>query len=102
MSIFVIDEHPLMREAVAALLRRLDHTATVIEVDSLDAALNAAQTHGAPEIICLDLLLQDYRGVAAVGAFKRNFPDVPLIVLTAAPEKAFKDLAPFLPMVRVA
>ena len=93
MSIFVIDEHPLMREAVAALLRRLDHTATVLEVDSLEAALNAAQTHDTPEIICLDLLLQGHSGVAAVGAFKRSFPDVPLIVLTAAPEKTFKDLA---------
>jgi DNA-binding NarL/FixJ family response regulator len=93
MNIFVIDEHPLMREAVAALLRRLDHSAIVIEVDSLEAALSAAQTHGAPGMICLDLLMQGYSGVAAVSAFKRHFPDAPLIVLTAAPEQTYKDLA---------
>ena len=35
MSIFVIDEHPLMREALAALIRRQTHAAEVVEIESL-------------------------------------------------------------------
>ena len=33
MSIFVIDDHPLMRDAVAMLLRRLRAKAAIVELD---------------------------------------------------------------------
>jgi DNA-binding NarL/FixJ family response regulator len=93
MSIFVIDDHPLMREAVVMLIRRLSSQATVIELDRLAAVASAAQQHGAPELICLDLKLPDTDGVSGVRELKQQFPNVPLIVLSATPSGEYEELA---------
>ncbi len=93
MSIFVIDDHPLMREAVVMLIRRLSSQTTVIELDRLAAVTPALEQHGVPELICLDLKLPDTHGVSGVRELKQQFPDVPLIVLSAAPADEYEELA---------
>lgn len=93
MNIFVIDDHPLMRDAVVMLIRRLRSQDTVIELDRLDAVMPAAQQHGAPDLVCLDLKLPDTIGVSGVRELKQQFSEAPLIVLSAAPAEEFEDLA---------
>ncbi|WP_293604736.1 response regulator transcription factor [Polaromonas sp. UBA4122] len=93
MRIFVIDDHPLMREAVVMLIRRLSSKATVTELDRLAAVMPAVQLHGVPELICLDLKLPDTHGVSGVRELKLQFPDVPLVVLSAAPAEEYEDLS---------
>ena len=95
MSIFVIDEHPLMREALAALIRRLKHTAQVTEIDSLATALSVVQgsTSTPLELICLDLAPDGHSGLPAIAELKRQFADVPIVVIAAVPAQEFKDLA---------
>lgn len=85
MSLYVIDDHPLMREAVVMLLRRLRGGAEVIELDRLGAVEAAVQTHGAPELFCLDLKLPDATGASGVRELKKRYPDTPLAVLSASP-----------------
>ncbi len=41
MSIFVVDDHPLLREAVVMLIRRLDSKFNVVELDRLAAVAPA-------------------------------------------------------------
>jgi DNA-binding NarL/FixJ family response regulator len=93
MSIFVIDDHPLMREAVVMLIRRLSSKATVTELDRLAAVMPAVQQQGIPELICLDLRLPDTNGVSGVRELKQQFPHVPLVVLSAAPAQDYEDLS---------
>jgi DNA-binding NarL/FixJ family response regulator len=93
MSIFVIDDHPLMREAVVMLIRRLSAKAEVIELDRLAGVSRAITQHGVPELICLDLKLPDTNGVSGVRELKLQFPDVPLIVLSAAAAQDYEDLS---------
>jgi DNA-binding NarL/FixJ family response regulator len=93
MSIFVIDDHPLMREAVVMLIRRLSAKADVVELDRLAAVEAAASAHGVPELICLDLRLPDTNGVSGVRELRQRFPDVPLVVLSAAPAQDYEDLS---------
>ena len=93
MSIFVIDDHPLMREAVVMLIRRLSSKATVTELDRLAAVMPAVQELGVPELICLDLRLPDTNGVSGVRELKQQFPNVPLVVLSAAPAQDYEDLS---------
>jgi len=59
MSIFVIDDHPLMREAVVMLLRRLRASTQVVELERLASVSKAIAEHGEPELVCLDLKLPD-------------------------------------------
>ena len=93
MRIFVIDDHPLMREAVSLLIRRLNSQATVIELDRLAAVAAAVTQHGAPELICLDLKLPDAQGVSGVHDLKQQFPSTPLVVISAAPAEEVEALA---------
>ena len=93
MSIFVIDDHPLMREAIVAMLRRLSPAAMVTELDSLDAADPAALAHGVPELICVELLVGGSPGVSAVQQLKRQFSAVPIVVLSSAAADPFEKLS---------
>ena len=93
MSIFVVDDHPLMREAVVMLIRRINSKAQIVELDRVAAVAPAIETHGVPELICLDLKLPDTHGVSGVRELKHSYPAVPLIVLSASPSGDFEDLS---------
>ena len=66
MSIFVIDSHPLMREAIGMLIRRLSPSTPVIELDRISVVAQAVQQQGEPTLICLELKLPDAHGVSGI------------------------------------
>jgi DNA-binding NarL/FixJ family response regulator len=77
-SLYVIDDHPLMREAVVMLLRRLRPGANVVELDRIGGVESA-------DLICLDLKLPDTTGTSGIHELKNRFGDTPLAVLSASP-----------------
>lgn len=85
MSIYVIDDHPLMREAVGMLLRRLRPSMEVIELERLGLLQAAITQHGEPTMFSLDLKLPDTTGVSGVRQLKNMYPLIPLAVLSASP-----------------
>ena len=85
MALYVIDDHPLMREAVVMLLRRVKPGAEVVELERLGGIQSAVKQHGTPELICLDLNLPDTTGTSGVHELKKLFAAVPLAVLSASP-----------------
>lgn len=93
MSIFVIDDHPLMRDAVVMLLRRLRASAQVVELEKLASVSKAIAEHGEPELVCLDLKLPDTNGVSGVREIRQMLPYTSLIVLSASPASDYEDLA---------
>lgn len=93
MPIFVIDDHPLMREAIALLIRRLSTQATVVELDRLAAVPAAVIQNGLPDLICLDLRLPDAQGVSGIKDLKQQFAGIPLVVISAAPAQECEELA---------
>jgi DNA-binding NarL/FixJ family response regulator len=93
MSIFVVDDHPLMREAIAMLIRRLSPSTPVIELERIAVVVAAVQQHGEPTLICLDLKLPDTHGVSGIRELKLRYPNVPMVVLTAMAGSDYEDLA---------
>ncbi len=85
MTLYVIDDHPLMREAVVMLLRRQRPGADIVDLDSMSGLDAALKAHGEPELFCLDLKLPDTIGVSGVIDLKKRYPATPLAVLSAAP-----------------
>jgi DNA-binding NarL/FixJ family response regulator len=85
MTLYVIDDHPLMREAVVMLLRRQRPGADIVDLDSMSGLDAALKSHGEPELFCLDLKLPDTIGVSGVIDLKKRYPATPLAVLSAAP-----------------
>lgn len=93
MVIFVVDDHPLMREAIAMLVRRLSPNAAVVELGRIAVIAQAVEKHGLPQLICLDLKLPDTHGVSGIRELQQTYPDVPVLVLTASPASDYEDLA---------
>ena len=85
MTMYVVDDHPLMREAVVMLLRRMRPGANVVELDRLGGIEAAVKQHGNPDLITLDLKLPDTTGASGVHELKKRFPETPLAVLSASP-----------------
>jgi DNA-binding NarL/FixJ family response regulator len=93
MRIFVVDDHPLMREAVVMLLHRIAPDADVVEFDRLSPVRLKAAELGSPELLCLDLKLPDTHGVSGVREMRAQFPHTPIVVLSASPAADFEELS---------
>ena len=93
MSIFVVDDHPLMREAIGMLIRRLSPKTPIIELDRIAVVAAAVTQHGEPSLICLDLKLPDTHGVSGIRELKLHYPNLPMVVLTVMSADDYKDLA---------
>lgn len=83
MSLYVIDDHPMMRQAIAMLLRRLSSATTVVELEKFSELAAAVIKHGEPKLFVLDLLLPGVKDTNAVREIKAMYPDVPLVVLSS-------------------
>jgi DNA-binding NarL/FixJ family response regulator len=93
MSIFVIDDHPLMSEAIGMLIRRLSPGKPVVELDRIAVVAQAVEQHGLPTLICMELKLPDTHGVSGIRELKLRYSDIPMVVLTALSAGDYEDLA---------
>ena len=84
MTVYVIDDHPLMRDALTMLVQRVRPGLKVVPVGKLSSLEATVERQGAPELICLDLKLPDTLGLSGVHAVRAKFPDVPLVVITGS------------------
>ena len=85
MSMYIIDDHPLVRSAIAMLLRRMRSATKVIELDKYSELQAAIIKNGEPTLFVLDLLLPGVKGTSAVTEVKKLYPEVPLAVLSSMP-----------------
>lgn len=82
MPFFIVEDHPLYRESLATLLRRIKPGGTVVELGRIGALPAAVKKHGVPEMICLDLTLSDSLGMSGVREAKHHYPGSLLVVVS--------------------
>lgn len=85
MSIFVVDDHLMMREAIALVMRRVHPAHPVRELGCLAELVMQVDVAPPPRLILLDLNLPDSTGCSGVRKVKQHFPGVPLAVYSALP-----------------
>ncbi len=85
MSMYIIDDHPLVRQAIAMLLRRMRPASKVIELEKFSELQAAIIKNGDPELFVLDLLLPGVKGISAVKDIKTMYANVPLAVISSMP-----------------
>ena len=90
MTVYVIDDHPLMRDALTMLLHRVKPGLKIIPIHKLNVVEATVEKNGAPELFCLDLQLPDTLGMSGVQVLKAKFPDVPLAVVTSSSASEFE------------
>jgi len=82
MHILVVDDHPLVREAMTHLVARLGE-ATVYEAPDALAGLALARQQPGLDLVLLDLNLPGLRGLPALQRFRTEFPALPVVVVSA-------------------
>lgn len=92
MNVLIIEDHPLIRGALHALLKRLDPNVHVNEADRLAVLERQLNDYGQPEVVIVDLSLPDARGVTVVRDVRRLLPLARIVVVTASPESDYGDL----------
>lgn len=88
MKLLIIDDHPVMREGLVALLQQAADSIEVVQAASSAEGLAQVERHDDLDAIFLDLAMPDGGGMAAIRAFGERRPDVPVIVLSASEDPA--------------
>jgi DNA-binding NarL/FixJ family response regulator len=76
-----VDDHPLLREGIAAVLARQSDMVLVGEAASGQEAIEAF-SRCRPDVTLMDLRLPDMSGVEAIAAIRQEYPGARFIVLT--------------------
>lgn len=79
--IFCVDDHPLMREGIAAVVRNEPDMLLVGEAQCGRDAIAEFRTHR-PDVTLMDLRLPDISGIDALIAIRTEFKDARMIMLT--------------------
>jgi len=79
--VFSVDDHPLMREGIAAIINSQPDMLTVAQAANFHDAVDQFRKHR-PDITLMDLRLPDKSGIDAMIAIRTEFPDARVIMLT--------------------
>jgi DNA-binding NarL/FixJ family response regulator len=79
--VFCVDDHPLLREGIAAIVRSHPDMELVGEASTGGEAIERFREFR-PDVTLMDLRLPDMNGLDAMIAIRSDFPEARLIILT--------------------
>jgi DNA-binding NarL/FixJ family response regulator len=82
--VLAVDDHPLLREGIAALIAGEEDMELIGEASNGREALDLFRKLK-PDITLMDLQMPEMNGIDAIGAIRGEFPDARIIVLTTQP-----------------
>lgn len=83
MLVLLVDDHALLREGLALLMRQRFEQLQLLEASSLGEACICLAEHPAIELVLLDLSLRDSQGLASLTRVRRVAPRATVVVLSA-------------------
>jgi len=84
MNILIVDDHPVYRDGLAALVAQLFAGSTVAQAADAGAAFDALARDPGVDLVLLDLAIPGLDGRAALPLLRSRFPAVPVVVVSAA------------------
>ena len=85
--VLVVDDEPLVRQVVRMTLEKAGYD--VLEAENGEKAIEAINENENPlvlDVVICDIRMPKINGVEAIEYFQRQYPHVPLIVLTGYPD----------------
>jgi DNA-binding NarL/FixJ family response regulator len=79
--VIAVDDHPLLREGIAAVMQGEEDIELVAEGKSGREAIDLFRIHR-PDVTLMDLQMPDMNGIDAMTAIRSDFPNARFIVLT--------------------
>jgi DNA-binding NarL/FixJ family response regulator len=84
MKLLVIDDHPVMRQGLGALLEQGLQETVVFLASSSEDGLALAEVHSDLDAAFLDLMMPGLGGMTAIKVFGEKYPALPVIVLSSS------------------
>jgi len=79
--VFSVDDHPLLREGIAAIINNQQDMVMVAQAANAQDALLQFRKH-LPDVTLMDLRLPDMSGIETMIAIRAEFPEARVIILT--------------------
>jgi DNA-binding NarL/FixJ family response regulator len=81
--VLIVDDHPLFRQGMKALLLGLDATLDCIEASNVETAVKLGVDGACFDLVLLDLGLPGLSGLDALAEIKRTFDSAAVVVVSA-------------------
>ena len=88
MKILVVDDHPLILHALTQVLPDLDADLEMLGATNRDETLTMLARHPDCALVLLDLALPGAHGLDLLAELRRDFPRLPIVVLSATHDRA--------------
>ncbi len=82
LKILIVDDHAIVRDGLAAILKFQKDMAVVGEADDGQSAIQKAQELY-PDVILMDLMMPNMNGADATAAIKQALPETHILLLTS-------------------
>jgi two-component system nitrate/nitrite response regulator NarL len=84
MKLLIVDDHPVVREGLAALLRQAGPDTAVLLAEDSAEGLSLAEAHPDLDAVILDLAMPGSDGLSAIPEFGNRRPQLPVIILSSS------------------
>jgi DNA-binding NarL/FixJ family response regulator len=91
-KILIVEDHPLVREGILALIRQQPDLICCGEADSFFTTLTYVAVKR-PDLVLLDLRLQDGDAFALINVLRLKYPRTAILVLSQSDEKIYAEKA---------
>lgn len=84
MKVLLVDDHPLILTAMQTVIERIGENTVVVGTASAAGARAALRDDAQFDLVLLDLALGDANGFDLLAEFRRQYPAVPVVVVSAS------------------
>ncbi len=91
--ILVVDDHPLICDALVRVLKQIFITADVTPIGSVSEAITRLDDSTDIDLLLLDLTLPGHHGLSALWTLREHHPTLPIVVFSAVSDPATIRLA---------
>ena len=91
-TVFIVDDHPLLRQGLALLINRESDLAVCGEAEDAQAAMLAI-SRCQPDILIVDISLNGPDGLDLLKSIRNSHPDLPVLMLSMHDEATYAERA---------
>jgi two-component system, NarL family, nitrate/nitrite response regulator NarL len=88
MKILIVDDHPIYRKGLIALLHQMEPDTALLQANDSAQALALIAEHDDLDVVILDLVIPGMDGLRAIAEFGKIRPELPVIILSSSENPA--------------